>query len=321
MPQGPKPLIQGPPAVKGSLPRADPNKPPSMADMIMEALGSAVGVGNTVDPFADARNLSPRDAQLGKAGALGAMLGILSPGQVKRILPLLKVPARMPKTAAVWEEFKRLHPGSALISNVADRTGELPGLAAITPRPLADPANRDEVLNLVSRLRETVQAPEAPVINIDFPRKIRNPAEALQVLLGDPMPSTRLPGRQELSLTEAVEDFDPTHIYGILGHEVNHAAQQVKTQGKMAADYSGYMNRGEYFDIPYESRSRFSGYKAMADRLRRQQGGNLTPDQRAALRALQDDEDFFGMFTTPNPIRTFQGAPSAATLIRQLLNK
>jgi hypothetical protein len=292
-------LIQGPPKLQGPRtplpnPQPDPQRPPTMGEMIREGLANFIGFGGEIDPVMGPPSTTPRAKGLEAPAAFGAIAGMVNPASVAKILKLLKIPnPRMVKTIKAFEEFKQDHPGTALFSNVNDQTGDprFPAGTIASAGPIP-------VMNRAGLIPQTVQAPEAPIFDTAFPRRPRNTIEALdQELMGVP-PFEIKPGRLELGVSEALEDYDVPRIYGMLGHEANHAAQFAKNPQGMLPQYMIDRATSGYFRIPAESRARFAGYKKEADYFRSPEQ-KFTPEMLQALRRLQNDERFFAATGTP----------------------
>jgi hypothetical protein len=321
-------LIQGPPKLQGpriplANPRPDPQRPPTMGEMIREGLANFIGFGGEIDPMMGPISTTPRAKGLEAPAAFGAIAGLLNPATARRVLGLLKIPnSRLTRTTKAFEELKQHHPGVALISDVQDFTGQFPSqqsgaVAAVGPvQALRSALTPDSPFIPTSPGAPTfrrVQAPEAPVMQIGFPRRPHNTIEALDMALTGRPPSTIGPGRIQLQVTEALEDYDPVTIYGMLKHEANHAAQFAKDPAEMMPRYIQGLAQ-DYFKIPEESRARFAGYKGMAEALRRSEGASSLNSQHLQnLRILQDNERFFDIVADPR-------SSAGKELIRELLN-
>jgi hypothetical protein len=302
-------------------PQPDPRQRPGMGEMIAEALSGFLGTPGQADLFADYNpetDATPRARGLRTAAGVGSLAGLLNPAMVAKVLPLLKMPARLGKTVNVWEEFKQFHPGAALFSDIQDitrRNRELPGLiAGMQPfRAFETPAGSVKV-------PVSVMAPDAPMFPMNWPRGARNDTERLLMQITQRLPHDTEPGRMRLIINEILEDFNPNHIYGILDHEANHAAQMVKSKGDNIMRNLQDQNTVGYFGSRAERGSRRAGYLGTAQRITRQADERLTRDQIQAIQSLTDNVPTFQAFG-PDPRALHNDYSAYEELIRRVLEQ
>jgi hypothetical protein len=276
-----KQLFQRPPQRPGPrlpLPEPDPQVPPTLSERIVEALANLTGVPSEIDlmgPYDPAKDATPRAQGLRSAAAAGSMAGMLNPAMVSRILAALKFPSRLAKSAKVFEEIKAVHPrGVAHLSNISEATN---------PKVLAS-------IRPVSADAGPFQAPDAPVFDMDFP-------------VGDKW--VRQPGRLTLEVQEQLEDLDPARAYGVLRHELNHAAQARLRRGTLLPDYHRENAAQGYMENPIEVLSRVAGYKG-AIRKRPDLTANalrLTPEQLTIMRLFGHEQNVLNSFADTDPAR------------------